>query len=136
TRRGVCMIPNNRHNPVTTTPSRVLRNDTRQVSFLIPVDATASAYNSLTYALKLARACNARIHLAHVTDLNEMVESSNPFVIGRMLSVMERKARNCITALRELIEDSGIEVLSHDTMIGNIDVMLRRKIKSLTPDLV
>lgn len=130
------MIPNNSHYPVAAAPQMVLPNDNSQVSFLIPVDSSASAYNSLTYALKLARACNARIHLVHVTDLNELVESSNPFVVNRMLSAMERKARNCVTALRELIEDSGIEVLSHEAMIGNIDVMLQKKIKCLAPDLV
>ena len=130
------MISNNRHDPVTTTPPMALRNDTRHVSFLIPVDATASAYNSLTYALKLARACSARIHLVHVTDLNELVESSNPLVVNRMLGAMERKARNCVAALRELIEDSGIEVLSHDAMIGNMDAMLQKKIQWLAPDLV
>lgn len=130
------MIRNSRHNPATITPPRALRNDTGQVSFLIPVDATASAYNSLTYALKLARACSARIHLVYVTDLHEIVESSNPFVVNRMLGVMERKARNCVVALRELIEDSGIDVLSHDALIGNTDVLLSKQIDRLSPDLV
>jgi len=130
------MIPKNRHNPVMATPRMRVHDGARQISFLIPVDFSASAYNSLTYALKLARACSARIHLVHITDVNELVESSNPFVINSMLTVMERKAKNCVTALRELIEDSGIEVLSHDAMIGNIDVLLQKKIKYLSPDLV
>ncbi len=130
------MIPNSSYDPVAAAPRMKLGDGTRQVSFLIPVDFSASAYNSLTYALKLARACNASIHLVHVTDLGELVESSNPFVINRMLGAMERKAKNCVTALRELIEDSGIEVSSHDAMIGNIDVMLHKKIELLAPDLV
>lgn len=130
------MIPNSSYDPVAAAPRMKLGDGTRQVSFLIPVDFSASAYNSLTYALKLARNCSARIHLVHITDLSELVESSNPFVLNSMLTVMERKARNCVTALRELIEDSGLEVLSHDAMIGNIDVMLQKKIKCLSPDLV
>lgn len=130
------MIPNKCEGPVMATPRMAQFHDARRVNFLIPVDSTAGAYNSLAYALKLARACNARIHLVHLTDLNELSESSNPFVISRMLSTIERKARNCVTALRELIEDSGIEVLSHNAMIGNIDALLFKQIECVTPDLV
>lgn len=130
------MMPNNRYNPATITPPKTLRKGTSQISFLIPVDATASAYNCLTYGLKLARACSARIHLVYVTDLREIVESSNPCVVNRVLELMERRARNCVVALRELIEDSGIDVLSHDALIGNTEVVLSKQIDRLSPDLV
>lgn len=130
------MIPNKCENPVIAAPRRERPDDTKRASFLIPVDSSANAYNSLTYALKLARACNARIHLVHLTDLNELPESSNPFVIHRMLGPLERSARNCVTALKELIEDTGIEVLSHDSVIGNIDALVLKQIECLAPDLV
>jgi len=130
------MIPNKCENPVVGAPRRERHDDTKRASFLIPVDSSANAYNSLTYALKLARACNARIHLVHVADLYELPESGNPFAIHRMLGSIERKAKNCVTALKELIEDSGIEVLSHNAVIGNIDALLSRQIECLAPDLV
>ena len=103
---------------------------------LVPVDATASAFHSLEFALNLARTCDACIQLLYLTDIDNLPESSNPVVVNRMLDRLERKAYNCVESLTEMIEETGVSVHSAESITGNVWGMLERKIELLRPGLV
>lgn len=117
-------------------PVSVKSGDTRSIRILVPVDFSKGAYDSLEYALHLAKSFSGSIHLFHYTDADELTDSGNPFVINQMLDRMERKATNCLLSLREIIEESGVHVGTVDSMIGNVSQLLEKKTEGLSPDLV
>jgi nucleotide-binding universal stress UspA family protein len=121
---------------IAVTPSEGMVNEARPFRILVPVNSSQAAFNSLEYALNLARVRNASLHLVHLTDMDELTESENPVVVRRILDRLERKAENCIESLREIIEESGVTVLSSECFLGNVDVLLRRQIESLIPNLI
>lgn len=108
----------------------------RPLTFLVPVDFSANAYDTVTYALRLAQASDAHLHLVHVADLTDVPVSDNPFVMASRVCRMERHSRNCLTALMEIIQETGVQARSHGVLIGNVDALLQRHVESLTPDLV
>src|SRR5687767_5653083 len=94
-------------NTVSGVHKEVTPEETRP-GILVPVNSSASAFNSIEYALKIAKTLNTTIHLLYITDLDDLPESSNTVVINRMLDRFERKAAICMESLKEMIEESGI----------------------------
>ena len=103
---------------------------------LVPINSSASAFNSIEYALNIAKALNTTIHLVYVTDLDDLPESNNPLVISRMLNRFERKAALCVESLKEMIEESGVKVPTAESGIGNVESLIQSRIKFLTPGMI
>jgi hypothetical protein len=112
-----------------------LRDDARS-GILVPVNTSAGAFNALAYALNLARALHSSIHLFHVTDARDLPDSGNPLVIGRMLDRMETKASNCVVSLKEMIEESGVQVGRAESMVGNVERLVANKVEELMPEVL
>ena len=114
---------------------RPLRDQARP-GILVPVNSSSSAFNALAYTLNVARALQSSIHIFHISDARELPDSGNPLVIGRMLDRMETKAANCVASLKEMIEESGVQVGRAESMVGNIERLLTNKVAELMPELI
>jgi hypothetical protein len=121
---------------IITRHSRLPLREGARPGILVPVNRSASAFNALAYALNLARALHSSIHLIHVTDARELPDSGNPLVIGRMLDRMETKASNCVVSLKEMIEESGVQVGRAESMVGNIERLIANKVEELMPEFL
>ena len=110
--------------------------DARNIRIFVPIDFSSSSFTALEYALNLAKICNGSIDLFHLTDISTLGESDNPVVINRMLDRLEAKASVQNESLREMIEESGVRVASCESVVGNIEVLLHKKIEELSPDLI
>src|SRR5690606_33436884 len=76
--------------------------DTRQVRIFVPVDFSKASFDSLEYALNLAKTCQGCIDLFHITDAGELYESDNAIVINRLLDRLETKANAQNESLKEM----------------------------------
>jgi nucleotide-binding universal stress UspA family protein len=103
---------------------------------LVPVNASSSAFHSLEYALHIARVLHTSIHLFHVTDARELPESGNPIVVNRILERLDRKAANCVASLKEIIEESGVKVHTAESVVGNVEQLLYKRMAELSPTLI
>jgi nucleotide-binding universal stress UspA family protein len=103
---------------------------------LVPVDSSQGSYNALAYALNLARSWNAGIHLIYIININDIPDSESPFMIASMVDRLDAKASVCLESLTEIIEETGIAVVSAECEIGHVGQLLRRKIDVVAPDLV
>lgn len=103
---------------------------------LVPVDPSASAFNSIEYALNVARILNTSIHLIYIIDFDELPESGNPIVINRMLDRLESKAAKCVESLKEMIEESGIDVPTAESIIGKTEAVIEKRIQLQMPEFI
>jgi nucleotide-binding universal stress UspA family protein len=103
---------------------------------LVPVNSSASAFNSIEYAMKIAKALNTTIHLLYITDLNDLPESSNTIVINRMLDRFELDAAMCVESLTEMIEECGIKVPTAESRVGNVELLIQNRIEFLAPGMI
>lgn len=111
------------------------REDLRP-GILVPVNSSTSAFNSLEYALQLARVLNSSIHLLYVADVDEIPESNNPIVVNRMIDRLDRKAANCVESLREMIEESGVTVTTAESRVGKVETLILNYSNQIAPGLI
>lgn len=103
---------------------------------LVPVNSSQSAFNALAYALNLARVLPATIHLLYVANIDDVPESNNPVVVNRMLSRLYRKASNCVASLKEMIEESGVKVITAESRVGKVESIIRNLSEKSLPDMI
>ena len=96
-----------------------LKPDEMRSGILVPVNSSANAFNSLEYALKLAKILNNTIHLFYVIDVNVDEFSESTIVAHGILERTYRKAEACVESLKEMIEEKGVKVLTAESKIGN-----------------
>jgi nucleotide-binding universal stress UspA family protein len=103
---------------------------------LVPVNSTENAFNSLEYALKLAKILNNAIHLFYVIDVSVDELSESTIVAHRILEKTYNKAENCVESLKEIIEESGVKVMSAESRIGNIGSLIQKQVEYIRPGMI
>lgn len=103
---------------------------------LVPVNSSQSAFNALEYTLNLAKVLPTTIHLLYVANIDDLTESNNPVVVNRMLDRLYRKASNCVTSLKEMIEESGVKVITAESRVGKAESIIHNLSKTITPDMI
>ena len=112
------------------------RPDDIRSGILVPVNSTANAFNSLEYALKLAKILHNSIHIFYVIDISIDDLSESTLVARRILEKTYRKAENCVDSLREMIEEGGVKVVSADYRIGNIGSLIQKQVEYIRPGMI
>jgi len=110
--------------------------DEMRSGILVPVNSSANAFNSLEYALKLAKILNNTIHLFYVIDVNVDEFSESTIVAHGILERTYRKAEACVESLKEMIEEKGVNVVTAESKIGNIGLMIDRQIDLIRPGMI
>lgn len=103
---------------------------------LVPVDSSANAFNSLEYALNLAKILNNTIHLFYVIDVSIDELSESTIVAHRVLERKYRKAEACVESLKEMIEQSGVTVVTAESKIGNIGQLIQKQVEYIKPGMI
>ena len=103
---------------------------------LVPVNSSANAFNSLEYALKLAKILNNTIHLFYVIDVKVDELSESTILAHGILERTYRKAEACVESLKEMIEESGIKVSTAESKIGNIASLIHSQVECVRPGMV
>lgn len=113
-----------------------LRPDELRSGILVPVNSSANAFNSLEYALKLAKILNNSIHLFYAIDLDISELSESTVVARRILERTYRKAETCVESLKEMIEECGIKVVTAESKIGNIGWLIQKQVECIRPGMI
>jgi nucleotide-binding universal stress UspA family protein len=113
-----------------------LERDEIRSGILVPVNSSTNAFNALEYALNLARILNSTIHLFYVIDVDIDEVSDSPIVTHRILDRKYREAQTCVESLKEMIEESGVKVVTAESKIGNIGSLIQTQATSLRPGMI
>ncbi|HEY5919953.1 MAG TPA: universal stress protein [Chryseolinea sp.] len=113
-----------------------LKPEEMRSGILVPVNSSANAFNSLEYALNLAKILKSTIHLFYVIDVDVDELSESTIVAHRILERTYRKAESCVESLKEMIEESGVTVLTAESKIGNIELLIQRQIEYIRPGMI
>lgn len=113
-----------------------LKPDEIRSGILVPVNSSTNAFNALEYALKLARILNNTIHLFYIIDVNIDEVSDSPVVTHRILDRKYRDAKTCVDSLKEMIEESGVKVVTAESKIGNIGSLIQTQATSTKPGMI
>ncbi len=103
---------------------------------MVPIDFTRESYNTLEYALRLARGCKGSIELAPLADSSSLPDSENPLTFRHAYSAMEDRVRRRIESLKEIIRENGVKVMSQRIQYGSSTASLLRGIEKSQHDLV
>jgi len=117
-------------NPTTINPGEL------RSGILVPVNSSANAFNSLEYALKLAKILHNTIHLFYVIDVDIDELSESTVVAHRVLERAFRKSENCVESLKEMIEESGTKVVTAQSRVGNIGLLIAEQVERLKPGMI
>lgn len=110
--------------------------DEMRTGILVPVNSSSNAFNSLEYALRLAKLLNNTIHLFYVIDVNVDEFSESTIAAHRLLGRAYRKANTCVESLKEMIEESGVKVLTAESRIGNIGSLINNHVENIRPGMI
>jgi nucleotide-binding universal stress UspA family protein len=113
-----------------------LKPDEIRSGILVPVNSSANAFNSLEYALKLAKTLQNTIHLFYVIDVNLDELSESTIVAHHVLERAYKKAENCVESLREMIEESGVKVTTAEFRIGSVGTLIQKRVEDLRPGMI
>ncbi|MDL5049397.1 universal stress protein [Oscillatoria amoena NRMC-F 0135] len=105
------------------------------IKYFIPVDFSEASFKAIQYASMLADKTGGIIHLGHVIDADEIVESDNPVIVQWNLDRLEKMASDKMQSLKELISSNGIAVTSEITF-GRLQSVVLKMISRLTPDVI
>ncbi len=121
---------------VQATPTRVNENKDRLLEILVPVYSSGNVFGPLEYAVNFARKRRAGIHLLHITDLEPFAESDSPLIIDQIVKSLNRKAANCVESLTEIIQESGVHVLSTAAVTGQAKSVIQTHMKFKAPGMI
>jgi nucleotide-binding universal stress UspA family protein len=110
--------------------------DELRSGILVPVNSSANAFNSLEYALKLAKVLNNTIHLFYVIDVSISELSESTIVANRVLERIYRNSETCVESLKEMIEESGVKVVTAESKIGNTGSLIQKQIELIRPGMI
>jgi nucleotide-binding universal stress UspA family protein len=107
----------------------------KTLTYFVPIDFSQSSYNALHYAILLAKLSEGSVRLFHVVDPEEIPESDNQVVVSFALDRLERKAKDKLRSLREMISIEGLE--GEDSVVtGRVKFELLKHIKGAKPSVI
>ena len=105
------------------------------IKYFIPADFSEASYKAIQYASLLAEKTGGVIHLGHVIDADEIIESDNPVIVRWNLDRLEKKTVAKMQSLKEIISGNGIPV-SSEIVFGRLKSGVLKMIARFTPDVI
>ena len=98
---------------------REVQHSKERLRLFVPVDFSSSSFNTLQYAMQIAKMCGGTIYLFHAMGIEDIPNSESPLSIQFELKKAETAAYAKLNSLKEIATEFGTTVSSCYVAMGD-----------------
>lgn len=98
---------------------KAVHKSEEKLHLFVPVDFSSASFNTLQYAMQIAKMCGGSIDLFHAIGIGDIPNSESALSIQHELKKIESEAYRKLNSLKEIATEFGIVISSCHVGIGN-----------------